>query len=118
MEKKNVYLLVASADDANVCFFGSQLVEVIEKQEERIADIRKSGNLERFAQEAYAHSQFIVSNIERIPFNLRLQYLNFAVMCCLHVLDRPRHLRLKNVSLTTNVDDILEQLTLLVDDCR
>ena len=118
MENKKVYLLIASAEDANVNFFGSQLVETIEKQEERLAQLSKDGQLAEFAQATYGHARFLIEEIGQVQYHQRWDYLNFAALCCLRVVDCPKHKCTFEKTLYDNIKDVLRQLYLLIDESR
>ena len=118
MENKKVYLLIATADETNVNFFGSQLVETIEKQEERLAQLSKDGQLAEFAQAAYAHAQFLIEEIGQVQYHQRWDYLNFAALCCLRILECPKRKCTFGKALYDNVKNSLEQLYLLIDESR
>ena len=93
-------------------------VETIEKQEERLAQLSKDGQLAEFAQATYGHARFLIEEIGQVQYHQRWDYLNFAALCCLRIVDCPKRKCTFDKTLYDNIKDVLKQLYLLIDESR
>ena len=91
MEKKKTYVQVAKATNNNVKFYSNELESIIEQHEALLATLNNSEQIAEFAKETYAHTLFLIENIESVQYHLRCDYLNFAVLCCLKILNIPKN---------------------------